>query len=142
MPNSFAETVTTKRLDFREVGLREGLQSHGLVVPTARKVDYFARLKAAGARELNVVSFVHPRTMPQMADAQTFLRHLGALRDDTILSGVVPNDKGLERAIAMHEEGLLDTVFLIFAESTSTLAANRMTATHDELLAQIERGAA
>ncbi|HEY6762264.1 MAG TPA: hypothetical protein VI318_22385 [Baekduia sp.] len=142
MPDTLQETVTTKRLDFREVGLREGLQSHGLVVPTAQKLDYFARLKEAGARELNVVSFVHPRTMPQMADAETFLRALGPLREDTVLSGVVPNDKGLERAIAMRAEGLLDTIFLIFAESTSTLAANRMTATHAELLAQIERAAA
>lgn len=140
--DELAELVLGTRVDFREVGLREGLQSHGMIVPTAQKVDYFQRLRAAGCEELNVVSFVHPRTMPQMADAELFLRSLGQSREGAVLSGVVPNDKGLERARQMREEGLLDLAFLIFAESTSTLEANRMTASHDALLDQIERSAA
>src|SRR5262249_39345505 len=131
-----------KQVDFREVGLREGMQSHGLVVPTQTKVDYFNSLREAGCTELNVVSFSHPKTMPQVADAEVFLRSLGSLRDGAVLSGLVPNSKALDRAIAMREEGLLDMIFLVFAESRATLAANGMTAGHEELIAQIEASAA
>lgn len=129
--------LARKRIDFREVGLREGMQSHGLVVPTRTKVEYFDRLREAGCTELNVVSFSHPAQMPQVADAEVFLRALGPLREGAVLSGLVPNSRALDRAIAMREEGLLDMIFLVFAESKSTLAANRMTAGHEELLTQI-----
>lgn len=138
---SVAETVTSTHVDFREVGLREGLQSHDLVLDTERKVEYLRRLREAGCRELNAVSFVHPRTMPQMADAEAFLRALGPLRDGLVLSGLVPNDRGLDRAVAMAEEGLLDTIFVVFSESVWTLAANRMTDTHEALIEQIARHA-
>jgi hydroxymethylglutaryl-CoA lyase len=131
--------ITTTRVAVREVGLREGFQSDGMVVPTAKKVEYFRRLKAAGATEMNVCSFVHPVKMQQMADAETLLRALGDLRDGVELSALVPNDRGLQRALTMAGEGLLDRIFVVFSESISTLRANGMTDTHDALLAQINR---
>jgi isopropylmalate/homocitrate/citramalate synthase len=80
--------------------------------------------------------------MPQVADAEGFLRGLGALREGVTISGLVPNDRALDRAITMREEGLLDTIFLVFAESKATLAANGMTSSHGDLLTQIDRASA
>jgi isopropylmalate/homocitrate/citramalate synthase len=130
--------LAAKRVDFREVGLREGLQSHGSVLQTPEKVRIFSGLREAGCREINAVAFVHPKQMPQMADAEALLRALGPLRDGVTISGLVPNERGFERALAAREEGLLDTAFLVFAESTAALVANGMTASHDPLLEQIE----
>lgn len=126
------------RVDFREVGLREGLQSHGSVLSTGQKVEIFDRLVRAGNREINAVAFVHPQKMPQMADAEELLRSLGALREGIDISALVPNERGLRRAIQMRSEGLLDTIFLVFAESTAALEANGMTPTHEPLLKRIE----
>ncbi len=134
--------VQGTHVTLREVGLREGLQSHESVLTTEEKVGLFRGLKEAGARELNAVAFVNPAKMPQMADAEEFLRALGPLREDTVLSGLVPNDRGLARALTMREEGLLDTILVVFAESTSVLGANGMTASPEALLQQIERQAA
>jgi len=134
--------IAVTEVTVREVGLREGLQSVADVLPTAAKVELFRGLKEAGARELNAVAFVNPAKMPQMADAEAFLRALGELREGTVLTALVPNDRGLERALALRAEGLLDGILLVFAESESVLAANGMTATHEQLLEQIARHAA
>jgi hydroxymethylglutaryl-CoA lyase len=132
-----ARALSATAITVREVGLREGLQSTDTVLSTHEKLQLFSALRTAGARELNVVSFVNPATMPQMADAEAFLRGLGDLRHDTVLTGLVPNERGLERALAMRAEGLLDGIFVVFAESSSVLSANRMTASFSALLAQI-----
>jgi hydroxymethylglutaryl-CoA lyase len=134
--------IGATEITVREVGLREGLQSVADVLPTEAKVELFRGLKEAGARELNAVAFVNPATMPQMADAEAFLRALGPLREGTVLTALVPNDRGLDRALAMRADGLLDGILLVFAESESVLAANGMTATREALLAQIARHAA
>lgn len=132
-----ARALNATDVTVREVGLREGLQSTDAVLTTEEKLRLFSGLRTAGARELNVVSFVSPATMPQMADAEAFLRGLGELRYGTILTGLVPNERGLERALAMRAEGLLDGIFVVFAESSSVLSANRMTASFSALLSQI-----
>lgn len=136
------KAVAGKRVDYREVGMREGLQAHEAVLATAEKVELFAGLREAGAKELNAVAFVNPERMPQMADAEEFLRALGPLRDGAVLSGLVLNLRGLERALAMREEGLLDGILLVFAVSISVLAANGMEKSFEPLNARIERSAA
>ena len=136
--------VAATRVDIREVGLREGLQSHGSVLETAEKLEIYSGLHAAGCREMNVVAFVSPKRMPQMADPEGFLRGLAQephLREGVVLSALVPNERGLDRALAMREEGLLDTVFVVFSESATTLSANGMIAAQDSLLDEIERWA-
>jgi isopropylmalate/homocitrate/citramalate synthase len=140
--DEIARALSTTRVDFREVGLREGLQSHDLVLPTEAKVELFRELRGAGCREINAVAFVHPVRMPQMADAEDVLRALGPAREGVTISGLVPNDRGLQRALVMRDEGLLDLVFLVFAESKAALEVNGFTASHEELLEQIERSAA
>jgi len=80
-----------------EVGPRDGLQSEPGVLPTATKVEFIARVIAAGARRIEVASFVNPKRVPQMADAEAVLAALPR-RDDVSYIGLVLNRKGFERA--------------------------------------------
>lgn len=85
------------RVEIVEVGPRDGLQSEAQVVPTATKVQLIRRLTAAGLRRIEVASFVNPKRVPQMADAEEVL---GALDQKAQLIGLVLNRKGFDRAVA------------------------------------------
>ncbi len=80
-----------------DVGPRDGLQSAGVVLSTAVKLELIARLVAAGVRRLEVGSFVNPKKVPQMADAEAIFSGLPA-RTDVSYIGLVLNRKGFERA--------------------------------------------
>jgi hydroxymethylglutaryl-CoA lyase len=82
-----------------DVGPRDGLQNEQKLVSTADKVELVRRLVAAGVRRLEVASFVNPRRVPQMADAEDVIAQLGALEGVTRI-GLVMNERGAERAIA------------------------------------------
>lgn len=82
-----------------DVGPRDGLQSAGVALPTAVKLELIARLVAAGVRRIEVASFVNPKKVPQMADAEAIFRGLPA-RTDVSYIGLVLNRKGFERAVA------------------------------------------
>jgi len=88
-----------RSVEIVEVGPRDGLQSEPGVFPTAAKVAYIERLIAAGVRRIEVTSFVNPKRVPQMADAEEVL---GAphKRPDVHYVGLVLNRKGFERAAA------------------------------------------
>ncbi len=135
----YAEKLRKTKVAIREVGLREGLQSHQKILPTAAKVDIFRRLVGAGVREINAVAFVNPNRMPHMGDAEALLRALGSLRDGIDISGLVLSESGLKRALLMRREGLLDTIFLVFSPVADSMKANGITADPEALLAQIER---
>jgi hydroxymethylglutaryl-CoA lyase len=82
-----------------EVGPRDGFQFERTVVPTDLKLSAIARLVAAGLKEIQVASFVHPEKVPQMADADPLIRRLP--RDDGVLyTALVLNRQGLDRAMA------------------------------------------
>ncbi|MDH5276180.1 MAG: hydroxymethylglutaryl-CoA lyase [Gammaproteobacteria bacterium] len=82
-----------------EVGPRDGLQSEPEILPTATKIEFIRRAVDAGIRRLEVTSFVHPKRVPQMADAEEVIRGLPR-RDGVIYIGLVLNRKGFERAQA------------------------------------------
>lgn len=90
-----------------EVGPRDGLQSEPEVLPTAVKIEFITRAIDAGIRRLEVSSFVHPKRVPQMADAEDVIRGLPA-REGVTYIGLVLNRKGFERAQAtgIHEIGM------------------------------------
>jgi hydroxymethylglutaryl-CoA lyase len=90
-----------------EVGPRDGLQSEPEVLPTAVKIEFITRALDAGIRRLEVSSFVHPKRVPQMADAEDVIRGLPS-RDGVTYIGLVLNRKGFERAQAtgIHEIGM------------------------------------
>jgi hydroxymethylglutaryl-CoA lyase len=82
-----------------EVGPRDGLQSEPGILPTATKVEFIRRAIATGLRRIEVASFVDPRKVPQMADAEEILRALPPA-DGVVYIGLVLNRRGFERAAA------------------------------------------
>ena len=82
-----------------EVGPRDGLQSIKRAMPTAIKHRWVAALAGAGLREIEVGSFVSPKLLPQMADAEEVVQEAIKMSGLTVLA-LVPNLKGAERAIA------------------------------------------
>ena len=82
-----------------EVGPRDGLQNEDVAVPTAAKVHFVEMLAAAGLRDIEVTSFVSPRAVPQMADADEVMAGITRGRGPTYWA-LVPNLKGMERALA------------------------------------------
>jgi hydroxymethylglutaryl-CoA lyase len=82
-----------------EVGLRDGIQREEKFIPTDMKVEYASLLADAGLKQIQVSSFVNPKIVPQMADAEEVFARLPK-RDDVTFSALVLNRKGVERAIA------------------------------------------
>jgi hydroxymethylglutaryl-CoA lyase len=88
-----------RRVEIVEVGPRDGLQSEPGVMPTAAKIEFIERLIGNGLRRLEVTSFVNPKKVPQMADAEAVLAGL-ARRADVHYVGLVLNRRGFDRALA------------------------------------------
>ena len=88
-----------KSIEIVEVGPRDGLQSESGVFSTANKVEFINQLIAAGLRRLEITSFVNPKKVPQMADAEAVLAAL-TRRPDVRYVGLVLNQKGFDRAAA------------------------------------------
>lgn len=82
-----------------EVGLRDGLQSVAELVSSEVKLDAIRKLVDAGLKQIQVTSFVHPKWVPQMADAEEVCAGLPEV-EDVVFSGLVLNAKGVERASA------------------------------------------
>jgi hydroxymethylglutaryl-CoA lyase len=82
-----------------DVALRDGLQIQPRTVPTDTKLGLYERLRAAGVRSVEVGSFVSPRLVPQMADADELFRRLPPSADGEAIA-LVPNLRGAERALA------------------------------------------
>ena len=87
-----------EHIEIVEVGPRDGLQSESQVLPTATKIDFIRRLSAAGLRRIEVASFVNPKRVPQMADAEEVLAALAPLQAAHRFIGLVLNRKGFDRA--------------------------------------------
>ena len=92
------------RAEIVEVGPRDGLQNESVHFDTARKRDFILRLLDSGLRRMEVASFVNPKRVPQMADAEALLESLPQDRGARYV-GLVLNPRGVERALrtAVHE---------------------------------------
>src|SRR5689334_11746886 len=106
-----------------EVGPRDGLQSIARPMPTAVKHRWIAALAAAGIREIEVGSFVPPKLLPQMADAEDVVREAVKISGLTVLA-LAPNLKGAERGIAA---GVHKLNFPVSASYEHSMANIRMT---------------
>jgi hydroxymethylglutaryl-CoA lyase len=122
-----------KRAVIREVGLRDGLQSIPLVLPTATKMEWIRAAHAAGQREIEVGSFVPARLLPQLADTAELLAFARTL-PGAFVSVLVPNLKGAERAI----EGGADLMMVPLSASHAHSLAN-LRKTPDEVVADVAR---
>jgi hydroxymethylglutaryl-CoA lyase len=92
-------TTAATAVEIVEVSPRDGLQAEDVVLATAEKVALIERAVAAGVRRIEVCSFVNPKRVPQMADAEEVLAALPD-RDDVTYIGLVLNQRGLDRAVA------------------------------------------
>lgn len=95
----------TRSIEIVEVGPRDGLQNESLIVSTAEKVALVGHALAAGARRIEVASFVNPAKVPQMADAEAVIAALPDI--GAVYIGLVLNRRGAERALAtkIHQLG-------------------------------------
>jgi hydroxymethylglutaryl-CoA lyase len=94
-----------ERIAIHEVGPRDGLQMERQVVPLEVKLGWIRRVMEAGVDVVQVGSFVHPEKVPQMADTDALFRRLTAdKRSPAVLSGLVLNERGLERGLACGVE--------------------------------------
>lgn len=89
----------TRSIELLDVGPRDGLQMEPGVVPTAVKAELIERLMRAGLKRIEVTSFVNPKKVPQMADAEELLSRLKR-PEGVWFTGLVLNRKGLDRALA------------------------------------------
>jgi hydroxymethylglutaryl-CoA lyase len=92
--------MNSKAIEIVEVGPRDGLQSESQVLPTETKVEFVRRLAATGLPRIEVASFVNPKRVPQMADAEEVLAALGGIRPAARYIGLVLNRRGFDRARA------------------------------------------
>lgn len=88
-----------KRVDLCEVGPRDGFQFESKPIPTELKVQTIRELIEAGLPRIQIVSFVHPKRVPQMADAEEVVAAIGE-SDSAVLSGLALNERGVHRAAA------------------------------------------
>jgi hydroxymethylglutaryl-CoA lyase len=118
-----------------EVGARDGLQNEKTVVPTSVKAEFVHRLAGAGLRTIEATSFVHPKWVPQLADAAELVPQLADLLADPALRlpVLVPNQRGLERAL---ELGVREIA--VFGSATESFARANLNRTVDESLAMFE----
>lgn len=112
-----------KRIHMQEVGPRDGLQVETRFVDTAEKIALVDALSAAGLAKIEVTSFVSPKAIPQLRDAEVVLREIRRV-PGVVYTALVPNLRGAERAI----ESRADELNLVMSASVSHNLANlRMT---------------
>lgn len=110
-----------------EVGLRDGLQNEHVPVPTADKARFFADLVKAGLTEIEATSFVHPKWVPQLADAEELLGSIDL--ESAKVSALVPNVRGLSRAL---DAGL--TRIAVFTAASDEFTQKNINMSIDESL--------
>ncbi len=117
-------TALPQHVRIREVGPRDGLQNEPEVVPTEDKVRLIGLLVASGLRRIEVTSFVRPDVIPQLADADRVLEAIER-PDGVAYSVLIPNEKGLERALAQRDRFDEINVFLSASETHNRRNVNR-----------------
>ena len=128
--SEFPQTVR-----IREVGPRDGFQNEPEVIPTAQKVRLIGMLAATGLRRLEVTSFVRPDVIPQLADAERVLTSIERA-EGVAYSVLIPNEKGLDRALAHRDRFDEVNLFLSASETHNRENVNRSIA---ESLEGLER---
>jgi hydroxymethylglutaryl-CoA lyase len=120
-----------ERVTIYEVGPRDGLQNEKEIVPVEVKEELVRRLMTAGLPIVEATSFVHPKWVPQLADAEELMTRLGDVgRDCPVL---VPNERGLDRALELGCRHVA-----IFGSATETFAQKNLNRSLDEQFAMFE----
>jgi hydroxymethylglutaryl-CoA lyase len=112
------------KVRIREVGPRDGFQNEPEVIPTDEKVRLIGMLASSGLERLEVTSFVRPDVIPQLADAEEVLRRVDRPKD-VAYSVLIPNERGLERALDVRDRFDEVNVFLSATETHNRKNVNR-----------------
>ena len=109
-----------------EVGPRDGLQNASFSVSTQEKIDLILSLANAGLTQMEVGAFVHPKLVPSMADSAEVFEEVADYGD---FSALVPNEKGLDRALAVGVEN-----FNIFFSPSDSFNLRNLNRTRAEVM--------
>jgi hydroxymethylglutaryl-CoA lyase len=112
------------RVDIREVGPRDGFQNEPEVIPTAEKVRLVELLARTGVPRLEVTSFVKAEVIPQLADGAEVLAKAD-IPDDVAVTVLIPNEKGLDNALAHRDKFDEINLFLSASETHNLKNVNR-----------------
>ena len=116
------------KVDIVEVGTRDGLQNEKQYITPEDKIKLLDTITDAGVRRIEVTSFVSPKHVPQMRDAQEVLA--GCKRNpDTEYEALVPNVRGMERALACELDGVM-----LFVAASETFNQKNIRASREEML--------
>jgi hydroxymethylglutaryl-CoA lyase len=99
-----------------EVGPRDGLQNESVMIPTQAKIAFINALSLSGVDEIEVSAFVSPEWVPQLADAEEVFKGISRNKG-VVYSALVPNERGLERAMLMGVEKIA-----VFTAASDTFA--------------------
>lgn len=124
-----------EKVRIREVGPRDGFQNEPETIPTAEKVRLIDMLSASGLRRMEVTSFVRPDVIPQLADAEEVLATVRR-REGVSFSVLIPNERGLERALGQRER--FDEIS-VFLSATETHNRRNVNSSVEESLVGLER---
>lgn len=126
--------LKNRTVEMVEVGPRDGLQNEAAIVSTADKLAFIERAIDYGARRIEVTSFVNPKKVPQLADAEDLVSMLPH-RDDMTYIGLVLNRRGAERALAT---GRIDELGAVCVTSDSFGIRNQGQSSDESLAAAME----
>ena len=134
-PQPVRDPGLPERVTIYEVGPRDGLQNEQTVVPVQTKAEFVKRLLDAGLPIVEATSFVHPKWVPQLADAAELMDLLQGLDgvDHRNLPVLVPNERGLDRALEKGSRHIA-----IFGSATETFARRNLNRSLDEQFAMFE----
>lgn len=125
-PQRVPQRGLPERVTIYEVGPRDGLQNESAIVAVEVKAEFIERLGDAGLSVIEATSFVHPKWVPQLADAQQLIGRFER-RDAVRYPVLVPNERGLDRAL---EHGVREIA--IFGSATESFAKRNLNRTVDE----------
>ncbi len=117
-----------KHIRITEVGPRDGLQNEAVVVSVQEKVAFVDLLSQAGVAEIEVSSFVSPQWVPQLGDAEDVFGRMSR-RDSVVYSALVPNEEGMQRALAARVDKIA-----LFTAASETFSRKNTNATIGETL--------
>src|SRR5207249_6225277 len=128
-PHSIRAMTEAARITLVEVAPRDGLQAEARTLSTETKIALIERLADAGHITIEATSFVSPKAVPQLADAEELMRRLKR-RAGVRYSALVPNETGLERAISsgVHE-------IAVFASASESYSRKNLNRSRDDALA-------
>src|SRR5690349_17801506 len=138
LPMTVPDPRLPERVTIYEVGPRDGLQNEKTVVPVEVKAELIERLVAAGLPVVEATSFVHPRWVPQLADAEELLKRIdpstgSGRRHQVPMPVLVPNERGLDRALAAGVRHVA-----IFGSATETFARKNLNRSLDKQFSMFE----